>query len=68
MSYVGSEALLDAAQLAQLDAHLSSHLHLYAPAVARHSSNLGVRYTLSGITAVLHRLGYTYKKAKLEPG
>ena len=69
MSYVGSEALLDAAQLAQLDAHLSSHLYLSAAAVARHVEKYwGVRYTLSGITAVLHRLGYTYKKAKLEPG
>jgi len=69
MSYVGSEALLDAAQLAQLDAHLSGHLYLSAAAVARHVEKYwGVRYTLSGITAVLHRLGYTYKKAKLEPG
>ena len=69
MSYVGSEALLEAAQLAQLDAHLSSHLYLSAAAVARHVEKYwGVRYTLSGITAVLHRLGYTYKKAKLEPG
>ncbi len=27
-----------------------------------------MRYTLSGMTAVLHHLGYVYKKAKLEPG
>ena len=27
-----------------------------------------VRYTPSAMTAVLHRLGYVYKKAKLEPG
>lgn len=69
MSYVGSEALLDAAQLAELDLHLHSHLYLTAEAVARLvEQRWGVRYTLSGMTAVLHRLGYVYKKAKLEPG
>ena len=69
MSYVGSEALLDAAQLAELDAHLQSHLHLTAESVARWvEQRWGVRYTASGMTAVLHRLGYVYKKAKLEPG
>ena len=69
MSCVGSDALLDAGQSAQIDARLSSHLYLSAAAVARHVEKCwGVRYTLSGITAVLHRLGYTYKKAKLERG
>lgn len=69
MSYVGSEALLNDGQLAELDLHLGSHLYLSAEAVARHvEKRWGVRYTVSGITAVLHRLGYVYKKAKLEPG
>ena len=69
MSYVGSEALLDAAQLAELDAHLQTHLYPSAEAVARWvEERWGVRYTPSGMTALLHRLGYTYKKAKLTPG
>ena len=69
MSYVGSEARLDAAQLAELDAHLQDRLHLTAESVARWvAERWGVRYTASGMTAVLHRLGYVYKKAKLEPG
>lgn len=69
MSFVGSEALLDADQLAELDAHLQTHLHLTAESVARYvKGRWGVRYTPSGMTAVLHRLGYRYKKAKLEPG
>jgi transposase len=67
MSYVGSEALLDAAQLAQLDAHLSSHLYLSARRLPGMWRSTGVRYTLSGITAVLHRLGYTYKKPNSNP-
>jgi transposase len=69
MSYVGSEARLDPAQMAELDAHLRTHLYLTAEAVARWvEQRWGVRYTPSGMTAVLHRLGYTYKKAKLTPG
>ena len=69
MSFVGSEALLDAEQLAALDGHLQTQLYLTAESVARYvKGRWGVTYTPSGMTAVLHRLGYRYKKAKLEPG
>lgn len=69
MSFVGSEALLDAGQLAELDAHVQKHLYQTAESVARYVEiTWGVLYTASGMTAVLHRLGYRYKKAKLEPG
>lgn len=69
MSFVGREALLDAEQLAELDAHLQTQVYLTAESVARYvEQRWGVRYTPSGMTAVLHRLGYSYKKAKIEPG
>ena len=69
MSYVGSEALLDAARLSELDAHLRERLHPTAESVARWvEERWGVRYTASGMTAVLRRLGYSYKKAKPVPG
>jgi transposase len=69
MSYIGREALLNDLQLAELELHLRTHLYLTAEAVARYvEKQWGVRYTPSGMTAVLHRLGYVYKKAKLEPG
>ncbi len=69
MSYVGSEALLDPPQMAGLDAHLRTHLYLMAEAVARWvEQRWGVRYSLSGMTRVLHRLCYAYKKAKVTPG
>jgi transposase len=69
MNYVGSEALLSPAQLAQLDAHLQEHLHPSAAAVARWvEERFGVCYTDSGMTALLRRLGYRYKKPKLLPG
>jgi transposase len=69
MSYVGAEALLDTEQLKALDAHLQRQLYPTSEAVARYvEQRWGVCYTASGMTAVLHRLGYSYKKAKLEPG
>jgi transposase len=69
MNYVGSEALLTPAQLAELDAHLQQELHQSAASVARWvKERFGVDYTDSGMTAVLHRLGYRYKKPKLLPG
>ena len=69
MNYVGSEALLDAVQLAELDAHVHTHLHLTAESVARWvKDRWEVDYTPSGMTAVLRRLGYVYKKPKLVPG
>ena len=69
MNYVGGEALLDAVQLAELDAHLKEHLHLTAESVAGWvRKRWGVCYTPNGMAAVLRRLGYVYKKPKLVPG
>jgi transposase len=69
MNFVGSEALLSDEQLVELDAHVQSQLHQSAASVARWvAETFGVHYTVSGITAVLRRLGYTYKKPKLVPG
>jgi transposase len=69
MSYVGSEALLNAEQLRALDAHLNDTVYQTAAEVARYvEDRWQVRYTASGMTAVLHRLGYVFKKPKLQPG
>jgi transposase len=65
----GSACGLDAEQLASLDAHLQGNLYLSAKAIAHWvEETFGVPYTESGMTAVLHRLGYVYKKPKLVPG
>ena len=65
----GSACALKADQLASLDAHLQDHLYLSAKAIAHWvEDSFGVSYTESGMTAVLHRLGYVYKKPKLVPG
>ena len=69
MNYVGSEALLTAAEVAELDAHLQQTLHPSAASVACWvKEHFRVHYTDSGMTALLHRLGYRYKKPKLLPG
>jgi transposase len=69
MNDVGSEAVLEAFQLAELDAHLHENLHVSAESVARWvEERWGVCYTPSGMTAVLRRLGYVYKKPERVPG
>ena len=65
----GSTCALNAEQRAILDVHLQENLYLSAKAIARWvEETFGVSYTESGMTSVLHRLGYVYKKPKLVPG
>lgn len=65
----GSDCLLDADQLAILDRHLQNNLYLTAKAIAHWvEETVGVTYTESGMTALLHRLGFVYKQPKLIPG
>ncbi len=69
VAYRGSDCELDAAQLAELDTHLQTELYLSAKDVAAWvEETFGIVYTASGMTAVLHRLGFVYKKPKLVPG
>lgn len=69
MSYVGSEALLNSTQLRALDARLQGTMYHTALEVARYvEQTWDVRYAPSGMTALLHRLGYVYKKTTLLPG
>jgi transposase len=65
----GSTCALDAQQLASLDTHLQENVYLSAKDIAHWvEETFGVSYTESGMTAVLHRLGYVYKKPKVVPG
>ena len=62
----GSVGLRKAKHLVELDAHLQANLYLSAKAVAYWvKGTFGVSYTESGMTAVLRRLGYVYKKHQL---
>ena len=65
----GSVGLPKAKHLVELDAHLQANLYLSAKAVAYWvRETFGVSYTQGGMTAVLRRLGYVYKKHQLVPG
>jgi transposase len=69
VAFRGSACALDEVQLAALDLHLQAHLYQTAKAVAVWvKDTFKVDYTESGMTALLHRLGYVYKKPKLVPG
>ena len=65
----GSEARLNEDQLLKLDVHLSEQLYPRAKDVAHYvAEEFKVDYSLRGITHLLRRLGYVYKKPKLIPG
>ena len=69
VAFRGSACALDEEQLAIMDLHLQAHLYVTAKAIARWvEKTFKVSYTESGMTALLHRLGYVYKKPKLVPG
>ena len=60
MNFVSSEARLDREQLAEQDAHLRTTVYSTAAAVARLvAETFVVHFTVSGMTALLRRLGYT---------
>jgi transposase len=52
-----------------LDVYLQAHLHITAKSIVRYiEKRWGIYYSESGMTDLLHRLGYVYKKPKLVPG
>lgn len=69
MNFVGPEALLNLTQIGELKAHLRECLHPNAASVARWvQERWNILYSVSGMTVLLHRLGFVFKKAKLVSG
>jgi transposase len=67
--HVGSASFLSVSEATELDGYLQKNLHLTAKSVAAYiKERWQVRYSERGVTALLHRLGYVYKKPKLIPG
>lgn len=65
----GSQALLSEVQQQALDQHLKGNLYLTAKEIAHYvKQTWSVLYSESGITQLLRRMGYVYKKPKLIPG
>ena len=68
-NYQGSSAHLLPFQEVELDIYLQENTFLTAKeVVAFVEDKYGISYSVSGITQLLHRLGFTYKKAKKLPG
>lgn len=66
--YLGSFSKLSAIQLQELTAHLEQKTYLTVEAVIAHvEETYNVLYSVSGMTDLLHRLKFTYKKSKLVP-
>jgi transposase len=66
--YLGSFSKLSAIQLEELEAHLEQNTYLTVDAVIAYVEEMyDVLYSVSGMTDLLHRLKFTYKKSKLVP-
>jgi transposase len=69
MAYSGGGGWLSEEQLIELNLHLRKTLYLTAKEVAHYvEEQWGVRYSERGMSALLRRQGYVYKKPKLVPG
>jgi transposase len=68
-NYAGGQAKLSIEQLCELEDHIEQNCYLdVKPIIEYVRKNYGVEYSISGMTEVLHRLNFTYKKPKLIPG
>ncbi len=66
--YLGSFSKLSVIQLQELTTHLEQNTYLTVEAVIAHvEETYDVLYSVSGMTDLLHRLKFTYKKSKLVP-
>ena len=65
----GSRAKLSQTEISELCKHLEDNLHSTAKDIVDHANKIyGVEYSVSGITDLLHRVGFVYKKTKIIPG
>lgn len=69
LAYRGGVPKLTGDQHAQLDEHLSQQTYLrVADIVSYIQTTFSVTYSVHGLTDLLHRMGYVYKKPKVIPG
>lgn len=67
--YHGSTGFLTTEQERQLTTHLKSAIFQTVKAVVSHAKKTyGQEYSVEGMTHLLHRLGFVYKKTKAIPG
>lgn len=67
--YLGSTGKLTLAQKQALSRHLEDTIYMTAKEICKYVENkYGVRFTSKGMTKLLHRLEFTYRKPKHVPG
>lgn len=67
-NYKGSKSFLTQEQTVELQTELDTNIHLTTQSVVDFIKNkFNIDYSISGITTLLHRLDYIYKKPKLIP-
>ena len=68
-NYTGAEPKINEHQINELDAYLEENIFLDAKSVVDYIyRQYGVHYSVSGVTDLLHRLGFSYKKPTHVPG
>ena len=68
-NYSGAEPKLDEHQMSELEGYLEEYILPDAKSVIAHiDKQYGVHYSVSGVTDLLHRLGFSYKKPTHAPG
>src|ERR1035437_2547807 len=68
-NYSGAEPKLDEHQMSELEDYLEEHILPDAKTVIAYiDKQYGVCYSVSGVTDLLHRLGFSYKKPTHVPG
>ncbi len=68
-NYSGAEPKLNKHQMSELEGYLEEHIFIDAKSVIAYIyKQYKVRYSLSGVTDLLHSLGFSYKKPTHVPG
>lgn len=66
--YKGGQARLSSNQLTELQSHLDENLYMQVSEIIFHVKKVyDVSYSVSGMTDLLHRLGFVYKKPQVVP-
>lgn len=68
-NYKGATSKLPKEDLRQLDEHLQNETFLTVQEIVLYVKDaFKLQYSISGMTELLHRMGYVYKKPKIVPG
>lgn len=68
-NYSGRESFLTEIQQKELQNHLEQRIYLSSSSVCSYvEKTYQITYSIKGMTVLLHKLGFTYKKPKVIPG